>query len=89
MELDLLFPMLHKVSHDDIYDRSTIIKAGYTYSMDYDRLSCRGDQVSVLGGTNPSFDLESYSWKPLGDIEVRIDGWNVIHNLPDTPPRLL
>ncbi|KAI0895254.1 nuclease [Annulohypoxylon nitens] len=67
------------------------IKAGYTYSMDYDKVSCRGDQVWVPDGTNPSLNLENYDWKTLGELDCHIDAgrWDVICTLPDIPPCVL
>lgn len=66
-----------------------LLKAGYTWSMDYNKVSCRGDQVWVPDGTNPSPSLDVFEWQPLDDLSCRIADWDVICPMPDIPPSVL
>jgi len=66
-----------------------LLKAGYTSSMDYSKVSCRGAQVWVPDGTNPSPSLDVYEWQPLGDLSCRIADWDVICAIPNIPPSVL
>ncbi|KID91485.1 nuclease [Metarhizium guizhouense ARSEF 977] len=66
-----------------------VLMAGYTTSMDYDKMSSSAEQVWVPDGVDPSWDLEHHVWQPLDGVSCRIDGWNVVCDLPDIPPTVL
>ncbi|KAJ0114110.1 hypothetical protein J7T55_007944 [Diaporthe amygdali] len=67
----------------------SLLKAGYTWSMDYSKVSCSGGQVWVPDGTNPSPSLDVYEWQPLDDLSCRIADWDVICAMPNIPPSVL
>ncbi|GES59670.1 nuclease [Aspergillus terreus] len=66
-----------------------LLRVGYTTSMDWENVSCSGEQVWVPDGINPSTDLDNYTWQSLGSLSCSIDNWDVICHLPDIPPSLL
>lgn len=66
-----------------------LLRAGYTTSMDWNNVSCSGEQVWIPDGTNPSTDLDNYTWQSLDGFSCRIDNWDVVCSLPDIPPTIL
>ncbi|KAL7619873.1 hypothetical protein AAE478_010419 [Parahypoxylon ruwenzoriense] len=66
-----------------------LVTAGYTTSMDYNNVSCSGEQVWVPNGVNASSNLDNYAWQSLDGVSCGIDGWNVICSLPNIPPTVL
>lgn len=66
-----------------------VLTAGYTSSMDEDKMSSSAEQVWVPDGVDPSWDLEHHVWQPLDGASCRIDESNVVCDLPDIPPTVL
>ncbi|KAI1456342.1 nuclease [Annulohypoxylon moriforme] len=66
-----------------------VVKAGYSGSMDYDAVRTTLRQAQEWH--QPSRDIKNGSliWRDLPDLASRVEGWDMVTELPDVPPGIL